>query len=159
MCSPTLLYSYVYNEGALGLILPSWYDYRIDKQQKPTRILVVDDEDIIHVSLDMMFEDWPGDVELVHLSDARKVLELAGDGIDLVLTDLTMPKLSGIEIVSLLKKAYPKLPVLIMTGYGSLDERDRLMEAGAMGLLSKPFTDLESFFCHIESALKSATVG
>ena len=74
---------------------------------------------------------------------AVEVVERAPEAIRLVLTDLHMPRMSGVELIRVLNERWPDVPVLAMTGYS--DERDaaeRLL-GSALQVLSKPFTLVE----------------
>jgi CheY-like chemotaxis protein len=58
---------------------------------------------------------------------------------DLVMTDLSMPECSGLEVATALKKMNPATPVVLMTGWGDLLDPSRLKEAGVDLMIVKPF--------------------
>jgi signal transduction histidine kinase/ActR/RegA family two-component response regulator len=71
---------------------------------------------------------------------ALEVIEAEGDGIDAVLTDVVMPRLSGPELAQALRRSRPGLPVVFMSGYPQqMVSRDQGLEAG-VALVEKPFT-------------------
>ena len=72
--------------------------------------------------------------------DAEKALEIAKvNKPDIALVDIKLPKASGIELTQQLKNMYKDLPIIIMTGYPSLDTAINAMENGANEYIVKPF--------------------
>jgi FixJ family two-component response regulator len=61
----------------------------------------------------------------------------------IVLCDLMLPGLSGIDLLHKLRAARPDLPVVMITGHGTAENAARALEAGVSGLLAKPFTESE----------------
>ena len=87
---------------------------------------------------------------------AVEVVERAPDAIQLVLTDLHMPRMSGVELIRVLNERWPGVPILAMTGYS--DERDaaeRLL-GSELQVLSKPFTLVE-LHAAVRAAVARAT--
>jgi len=72
---------------------------------------------------------------------------------DLLITDVVMPGMDGIELLTETKCRTPSLPVLVVTGYGDVAMAVRAMDAGALSLLEKPL-DRASFLAAVETALK-----
>jgi DNA-binding NtrC family response regulator len=85
-----------------------------------------------------------GDREGVHVefaSNGQEALELVESGrIDILITDLRMPVLSGDELLTSVKKSFPHIPVIIMTGYGSIEGAVEYLHRGADDYLTKPLT-------------------
>ena len=73
--------------------------------------------------------------------DAIEVLEHSP--VDLVITDLNMPEVSGIQLVRYLSQHFPGIPVLVITGYPKLEDAVQVMKLGAVEYLVKPFTQEE----------------
>jgi DNA-binding NtrC family response regulator len=74
-------------------------------------------------------------------NSGREALQIVScEAIDLVITDLRMPEMTGIELVRELKKLHPELPFLVMTAFGRVDEAVWLMKVGAVDFLEKPFS-------------------
>jgi DNA-binding NtrC family response regulator len=100
-------------------------------------ILVVDDDDAIRDTLyDLLSED-----HLCHVAaTAERALEwLAKDVYDVVLTDISMPGLSGIELLSLVRQNQPQTPVIIISGIQNEDHAKGMINLGAFDYLLKPF--------------------
>lgn len=108
------------------------------------RIIIVDDEQRMCDSLCALLTD---DGYLVN--SFQKATEAAdairGERVDLVVTDIKMPELDGIELLKIVKEVDEEIPVILMTGYASLDTAVEAVAAGAYDYLMKPieFTALE----------------
>jgi len=72
---------------------------------------------------------------------------------DLLITDVVLPGMDGIELLSEVKCRIPSLPVLVITGYGSVEMAVKAMDAGAASFMRKPL-DRSSFLAAVETALK-----
>ena len=105
------------------------------------KILVIDDEIGPRESLRMILKD---SYEIV-CSDSGEmgVEEFRGGGFDLVLLDLKMKKLNGLETLEKLKEMDPSINVIILTGYGTLETAQRAIRLGASDYVSKPFDVVE----------------
>jgi CheY-like chemotaxis protein len=82
---------------------------------------------------------------------AVQVVEQAPDAIQLVLTDLHMPRMSGVELIRVLNERWPAISVLAMTGYSDEREAAERLLGSALQVLSKPFTLVE-----LNAAVRSA---
>ena len=103
-----------------------------------TRILIVDDELVVRDSLARWFESE--DFEVMTAASAPEALEqLARSRFDLALVDIKMPGVDGIELQQRLLQADPDLPVIIMTGYASVETAVKALKAGAYDYITKPF--------------------
>lgn len=87
------------------------------------RILVVDDEPLVRKSL---YESLRGDGFTASMaSNGEEAYEkIAGSYFDIVITDMKMPKMNGIELLKKLRKDFPSISVVLITGYGNV-ETDR----------------------------------
>jgi len=115
------------------------------------RVLVVDDELNIRRILQASF-DKNGWVALTAESGEEALAILAREEIDCVLTDVTMPGLSGFDLQKQVAEKYPNLPVVIMTAYGTIPQAIEAIRSGAYEFVTKPF-DLDSVKKVILSAL------
>jgi two-component system response regulator HydG len=103
-----------------------------------TRILIVDDELVVRDSLARWFESE--DFEVMTAASAPEALDqLARSRFDLALVDIKMPGVDGIELQQRLLQADPDLPVIIMTGYASVETAVKALKAGAYDYITKPF--------------------
>ncbi|MCP4403503.1 MAG: response regulator [bacterium] len=101
-------------------------------------ILVVDDEEGLRVGLSKLLEDEGYAVECAE--DGEKALEIVRSRhIDLMLTDMRMPGMSGIELLKQVRKIREDIGVIILTGYGEIESYIEAMNFGAMEYVSKPF--------------------
>jgi CheY-like chemotaxis protein len=122
------------------------------KRGQPYRILIVDDEQWIRE----VFRDFCG------FTDAFEV-ELAADGqealakikkndYDLVTLDLIMPEMSGLEALAEIKKASPRVPIMVITGNATDKVVNQAGVLGACRVMYKPI-QLENFIAEVSSAL------
>ena len=104
-----------------------------------SRILVVDDEAVIREALRRILE---GDGhEVTSVSSGHAALEkIQDESFTLVITDLKMPGMNGIEVLKSIKILQPKVPIIIITGYATVETAVDAIKQGAFDYLSKPFT-------------------
>ena len=97
------------------------------------------------------------DLNVVAVEDtAEKALERLADlKVDLVLADISLPKMSGIDLVGELRERYPKLPCVVLSGHNSLHYVRSAMNAGARGYMVKenPVGILEGIRCVLNGEL------
>ncbi len=116
-------------------------------------ILTIDDEENIRNGLADNFELEGYDVK--QAANGTEGLELiAQGGIDLVITDLRMDGISGSEVVQKVTTEYPGIPIIVLTGHGSIDDATAALKAGAFDFLTKPL-DLD----HLNKIVKNALQG
>ena len=102
------------------------------------QILVVDDDRAMREMLASLFKERGLWVE--EAASASAALELAAEReFDVVLSDIRMPGLSGIELVGQLRRLRPNTPVVLMTAFGTIDSAVEAMRAGAFDYITKPF--------------------
>ena len=105
---------------------------------EPATLLVADDDPGLRESLERTLTREGYRVLLA--PDGNAALErLRGGGIDLVLTDLKMPGLTGIEVLRAAKAIAPDVDVILLTAFGTVEEAVRAMKDGAYDFLTKPF--------------------
>ena len=103
-----------------------------------TRILVIDDEKPICEFCAIALERIPN-VAVTTEHKAKSALKQCESGkFDLVLTDLNMPETSGVEILKRVKEYNPHTPVVVMTGYPSVDNSVEYLRLGASDYVLKP---------------------
>ena len=115
------------------------------------KILICDDELGIRESLRLILSDK---YTLVFAEDGQQAVDrLADEDVALVLMDINMPRLSGIEALQEMKRINEHVQVLILTGYGSLDTAIQAMTHGAYDYITKPF-DMDEIMQMVEEGLK-----
>ncbi len=108
------------------------------------QILVVDDDAAVRESLGRALRLEGFDVELAaDGSEALERLEANGDGPDLVVLDVLMPNVDGLEVCRRLRRAGSKLPVLMLTARDEVSDRVAGLDAGADDYVVKPFALVE----------------
>jgi CheY-like chemotaxis protein len=111
-------------------------------EKRKFTILVVDDEKIIHESCGRILRDEDYTVETA-LSGQEALLKLKEKQYDLVLSDIKMPGMSGVEALEKMKQEVPDITVVMFTGYSSVETARDSMKLGAADYLPKPFTPEE----------------
>jgi len=112
----------------------------IESKMKHYKILIVDDEPSICEMLQMILNEHEN-YEAITAENGEKALEIlknSGD-IDVVLSDIQMPKLNGMEILREIKAMDPTIPVIMITGFPTIDVAIRCMKEGASDFITKPF--------------------
>jgi DNA-binding response OmpR family regulator len=105
----------------------------------PYKLLIIDDnKDILSALNDFLSKKKYDVVSASDGLDGLKLLETEKQGFDLVITDLIMPNISGVGLISILKKNFPDIPVIAITGWGEHPEA-LATEAQADRVLEKPF--------------------
>ncbi len=105
--------------------------------RKPN-VLVVDDEELYRRALQRILARVG--YEVVCARDAHEALGIvSSERVDLVLSDVQMPGLNGIELVRQIRDQEPDLPCIVLTGHGSAETSVEAMQAGAFWYLEKPF--------------------
>lgn len=108
------------------------------------KVLVVDDERDVEFLFRQKFRNElrRGEIDLEFALSGEEALALLNDGVRkdlvLVLSDINMPGMNGLELLRRIKATPPPVPVCMMTAYGSEDYRTRAREFGSDGYLTKP---------------------
>ena len=118
------------------------------------RVLVVDD-DLTVAGVVVGYLERAGHQPL-HVADGRKALDtIAADPPDLVVLDLMLPEVGGLEVCRQVRAVHRQLPIIMLTALGEADERIAGLELGADDYVSKPFSPRE-LILRIESVLRRA---
>jgi DNA-binding NtrC family response regulator len=115
------------------------------------RVLVVDDDEVTCQLLSEVLEH--DGLAVIRETNPRKALASVGHkSIDLAILDIRMPEMSGLELLQRLRERFPSLPVIIMTGFGSVDSAVEAITSGAVDYVSKPM-DVDEIRAAVDRAL------
>ncbi|MDH7552825.1 MAG: response regulator [Spirochaetota bacterium] len=117
------------------------------------RILIVDDEDIVLKSCLRVLQKLDYEIDTAY-SGQTALDKLDKKKYDIVVTDLMMPGMDGMQLLEEIKKRYPDVIVIIFTGYATVDTTRQALKAGAFDYIPKPFTP-DELRNVIENAVKS----
>ena len=106
------------------------------------KVLICDDEEGIRESLKLILGDH---YDLVITKDGEQCLDCLAKikDVGLVLIDIKMPRVNGLDILKEIKAKHPSLPVIIVTGYKSVETATEAVRLGASGYIVKPFKSEE----------------
>lgn len=103
------------------------------------KIMVVDDDTIVLDSCEIVLKPEGFDVRLV--SSANKALKIMeGNRFDLLLIDIKMPEHDGVWLIQEIKKMWPEIPLIVMSGYPTTETIALVNEMGVTSFIAKPFT-------------------
>ena len=118
-----------------------------------SKILVIEDEAAIRRVLIKILSEESEGYQVLEAEDGTKGLEmLKKDDFDLVLCDIKMPKMDGVEVLEAAKKEKPEVPFIMISGHGDLDTAVNTMRLGAFDYISKP-PDLNRLLTTVRNAL------
>jgi DNA-binding NtrC family response regulator len=131
-----------------------WLKYREKEMNaEAMKILVVDDEALVRDVVGKGLSKMGGyDVEVAQ-NGLEAIEKMERDIFDLVLTDLKMPEMDGIELLKTIKGTRPETMVILMTAYGSIETAVEAMKMGANDYVTKP-VDFNDLLIHISKAQK-----
>jgi two-component system NtrC family response regulator len=115
-------------------------------------VLIVDDEKNYPLILRAVLEE-EGFEALTAYSGEEALTVLKNSDVDLVLTDMKMPSLDGIELLERIKEKDPELPVIMMTAHGTVEKAVEAMQKGAYNYILKPF-DNERLIIYVNKAIQ-----
>ncbi len=104
-------------------------------REKPWILVVDDDQAILEMLQALLSQDYLVD-PVTNVREAQKHLQARA--YDLVLTDMVMPELGGMELLKYLRLHYPEMPVIVFTGYANFQEAVTAVKLGALDYLTKP---------------------
>ena len=119
-----------------------------------SKILIIEDEEPIRRVLVRILNDEDSSFEIHEASDGKKGLDLIkNDSYDLVLCDIKMPKVDGIELLQRTRKTNSTIPFIMLTGHGNIETAVESMKLGAYDFISKP-PDLNRLINSVRNALE-----
>ncbi len=121
----------------------------------PVRVLIVDDQRVVREGLQMLLGMLDGIAVVGAACDGQEAVDaVSADAPDVVLMDLNMPRLDGIEATRVLAADHPQVPVVVLTTYTDDERVFAALQAGACGFLTK-----DAGAAEIEAALHAAARG
>jgi DNA-binding NtrC family response regulator len=118
-----------------------------------SNILLIEDEAAIRRVLSKILQEESKGYKVTEANDGLEGVELVRDNdYDLVLCDIKMPKMDGVEVLTAIKKIKPEIPVVMISGHGDLDTAVNTMRLGAFDYISKP-PDLNRLLNTVRNAL------
>lgn len=115
-----------------------------------SKILVADDDTLVRVAITKILNMFDHDV--VAVESGRQVLERVSDDFDVIVLDINMPDMDGFETLEQLNRRQVDIPVLFLTGAGSMDYAVKAINLGAYDFLTKPIADIELFHIKVKQA-------
>lgn len=123
-----------------------------------SKILIIEDEAAIRRVLVKILSEENKDYEVFEAEDGLQGMEIVKDEeFDLILCDIKMPKMDGIEVLEAIKKIKPEIPVVMISGHGDLDTAVQTMRMGAFDYISKP-PDLNRLLNTVRIALDNKSL-
>ncbi|NOR27762.1 MAG: response regulator [Lutibacter sp.] len=118
-----------------------------------SKILIIEDEAAIRRVLKKIISEENDTYQVEEAEDGLKGIEMISKSdFDLVLCDIKMPKMDGIEVLEKIKKLKPEIPIVMISGHGDLDTAVNTMRLGAFDYISKP-PDLNRLLNTVRNAL------
>ncbi|EKD34920.1 MAG: hypothetical protein ACD_75C02128G0002 [uncultured bacterium] len=117
-----------------------------------TNLLIIEDETRMREVIMMLLSDMQ--LTMYEARDGAEAIEIFdSETIHMVITDLKLPKKSGMEVLNHIKEAKPEVPVIIITAFGSIDNAVEAIRLGAFDYVTKPFTEDKLRSC-VEKAMQ-----
>ena len=118
----------------------------------PANVLLVEDEERMRQVIVMQLSDL--DLHIHEAVDGEQAIDIfENEMIHLVITDLKLPKINGMDVLNFIKEKDPEIPVIVITAYGSIENAVRAIQKGAFDYVTKPFKE-EKLRSSIIKALK-----
>jgi len=124
------------------------------------KILVIDDEEPVRKTIQLQLAGT--EYEILEAADGEAGIALLNTGdhaltVELVICDIRMPKIDGIEAVSYFRREYPSTPVIVLTGYPDVDLAVDFMKQGASDYLVKP-VEKEQLIAAVDRAISQRSL-
>lgn len=104
------------------------------------KVLVVDDDPVVGKSFNRVLTDEKGYIVVTAQNAHEALKKIREERYDVVFTDIKMPGMDGVELAEQVKSRQPWIPIVIVTGYGTVDNEDRAKAAGVSAFLRKPLS-------------------
>ncbi|WP_457552983.1 response regulator [Desulfobacula sp.] len=120
------------------------------------KILIIDDENVICKGCKMVLNEM-GYLCNYSLSGSDGLKTILKDPYDVLLLDMKLKDMDGMEILKRVKKAKPKLYVIVITGYSTVENAVKAMKLGANDYISKPFSE-DDIIIAVQHAFKDESI-
>ena len=117
-----------------------------------TKILIADDDPMVRTTVSRILEMYGHQVDMA--ASGKDLIETVNDSFDVIILDISMPDMDGFETMNQLNKLAFDIPVLFLTGAGSMDYAVKAINLGAYDFLTKPIEDLDIFNVKIRRAIE-----
>lgn len=119
------------------------------------RVMIVDDEADVRTVARMCLEQ--AGYQVIEAEDGEQAIQKIKEGdnplvLDVIITDINMPKINGLEAIQFFQQEWPRVPLMVMTGYPNLETAKELMKRGLVDYLVKP-VDKEKLIAAVEKAM------
>jgi len=125
---------------------------RCSLEKKKTKIIIADDDPMVRNTVSKILEMFGHEVTTV--VDGSGVFERVDDSFDVIILDINMPGMDGFATINELNRRNFDIPVLFLTGAGSMDYAVKAINLGAYDFLTKPIEDLDIFNVKIRRAIE-----
>ena len=110
------------------------------------KLLIIDDEIVVQQSCVDIFSEKSDRYDIITVSSGEEALVILEDkSFDIILTDIKMPGLPGLKLLSTIKNRYPDTAIIVITGYATVKTAVEAMKLGAVEFIPKPFTPDEIY--------------
>ena len=110
------------------------------------KLLIVDDELVVQQSCVAIFNEKSNCYDITTVSSGEEALQILEEkSFDIILTDIKMPGLPGLELLSTISNKYPGTAIIVITGYATVKTAVEAMKLGAVDFIPKPFTPDEIY--------------
>lgn len=120
-----------------------------------SKILYADDDDSVRKAVHMMLEVLG--YQVLAVASGQEAVDLVREDFDVIILDINMPKMDGFETIKLINKKNLGIPVLFLTGVGSMENAIKALNLGAYDFINKPIGDLDLFNLKIQRAIEKRT--
>ncbi len=119
------------------------------------RVMVVDDEADVRKVARMCLEQ--AGYQVIEAENGEEAIQKIKEGdnplvLDVIITDINMPKINGLEAIQFFQQEWPRVPLMVMTGYPNLETAKELMKRGLVDYLVKP-VDKEKLLAAVAKAM------
>lgn len=112
----------------------------LGKEMAMIKVMVVDDEIYFATNIAALLRANNPELDVIAVYNPVEALkQLEQSSYDIVITDVRMPKMSGIDFIKTIKRQWPTTSVIIMTAYGSQQTRESAFQTGTLFYIEKPF--------------------